>query len=213
MVKIRFILLLMVVIFISCKKDTPITCPPKEYRVLNTFVKGFNFKEHSYWVFKNTSTLVKDTMRIYFNPGIRISQINGTSKECYDAGTEEGFETSGSHTFFSPNVGLIDYYGQYNGLSAYSSQYHTGFKAVIESSGDSVVSNNCWSKCESIYTTISINGNIYNNVYQMYYYPDLYGFKRIWWCPSIGFVKFEHFNTTTSLSEFWELNSYNVQLF
>ena len=73
--------------------------------------------------------------------------------------------------------------------------------------------NTNWSKIENIYPSIIINGNTYNNVYQMYYYPDLYGFKRIWWCPSIGFLKFEYFNTITSLSEFWELDTYNVQLY
>ena len=25
----------------------------------------------------------------------------------------------------------------------------------------------------------------------MYYYPNYSGFKRVWWCPKVGFVKLE----------------------
>ena len=73
--------------------------------------------------------------------------------------------------------------------------------------------NSYKSKLENIYPTLIVNGHSYTNVYQMVYYPDLYGFNRIWWCPGIGFVKFEFFNTTTNQTEYWELESYSVQLY
>ena len=65
---------------------------------------------------------------------------------------------------------------------------------------------------EKIWDSIQIAGKTYKNVHQMYYYPNYSGFKRVWWCPKVGFVKLEFVNPAKSQTEIWELQSSNVVL-
>lgn len=213
------ILLMFLVFLFSCQKDTKtVTCPFQNYHPLPDFVKQFNFKKNSKWVFKNTSTLFIDTVRVWYSNGLEYNYAVGTSKECLKGDKYEYFEMDANHTMFIGGVSHLYFTGTTNGLySSYYSNCQCSPIGVFENNiGDSIVaknSNSSYSKLENIYPSITINGNTYNNVYQMFYYPDLDGFKRIWWCPNIGFVKFEYYNTTSSQTEFWELDSYNVQLY
>jgi hypothetical protein len=117
---------------------------------------------------------------------------------------------------FSGTASDLNFSGAYNGITTSYYKYCpcNQLSFFDKNVGDSITfnNNNNWSKIEAIYSSVLINGNTYNNVYQMYYYPDLYGFKRIWWCPGTGFVKFEYFNQASTQTEFWELENYNVQL-
>jgi hypothetical protein len=204
------------VLVLSCKKDKTTTCPPQNHYYLTQFSKQFNFKKNSYWVLKNTATNLKDTLSTYYSPGPVNSTASGTSKECYYGDIYESYIMFFSHKMFAGGSYEIDFSGGSNGFySGYYSKYSVSPIAILTHNGDSTLYNNnsYKSKLENIYSNLIVSGVSYTNVYQMVYSPDLYGFNRIWWCPNIGFIKFEYYNTTSSQTEFWELDSYNVQLY
>ena len=217
MKRYRLILICLIVITtMSCKKDIVVTCPPQNHYNLSSFTKQFAFKKNSYWVLKNNTTNIKDTLKMYFNSGIINSNHSGASKECPNGDVYEEYDESMYHSMLPGGSQGIDLYGSLNGLKIQSyPKYNVSPLAIVSAIGDSIIynSNTFWCKLEAIYPNLIINNNSYSNVYQMFYYPDLYGFKRIWWCPTIGFIKFENFNTITNLTEYWELDSYNVQLY
>lgn len=211
------ILIISFICFSSCKKDEKtVTCPSQHYYQLEPLIKQFYFKKNSYWVLKNSFTNALDTLKTYYSTGAKISFGPGTSKEC-KGDKYEGAAESFYHSMLPGGSSSIDFLIDADGIRT---EYYK-FCACNQLSfyekniGDSILFNNNtnWSKIENIYSSILINGNTYTNVYQMFYYPDLYGFNRIWWCPNIGFVKFEYYNTINSQTEFWELDSYNVQLY
>jgi len=202
---------------LSCKKDSKqTTCPPQNHYYLADLAKQFNFKKNSYWVLKNTTTNLKDTLSVYYSPGPVNSTTTGSSKECNYGDIYQGYIMFLQHKMFVGGSNEIDFSGGSNGFySGYYAKYNVTPIAILNHIGDSALYNNNFykSKVENIFTNLIVNSQPYTNVYQMVYYPDLYGFNRIWWCPGIGFVKFECFNTTTNQTEYWELDSYNVQLY
>ncbi|MCC6371852.1 MAG: hypothetical protein IT236_12660 [Bacteroidia bacterium] len=65
---------------------------------------------------------------------------------------------------------------------------------------------------EKIIDTVTILNKLYKDVHQVYYYPGYSGFKRVWWCPGVGFVKLERIIPTSNQTEIWELQSHNAVL-
>lgn len=65
---------------------------------------------------------------------------------------------------------------------------------------------------EKIIDTVTILNKLYKDVHQVYYYPGYSGFKRVWWCPGVGFLKLERIIPTTNQTEIWELQSHNAVL-
>jgi hypothetical protein len=56
----------------------------------------------------------------------------------------------------------------------------------------------------AVHKPLIIQSISYPEVYEIYYYPDYSGFRKIWWAPNVGFVKLEAIDSTDKI-ETWEL--------
>ncbi|MGZ3863185.1 MAG: hypothetical protein ACXVPN_05215 [Bacteroidia bacterium] len=83
--------------------------------------------------------------------------------------------------------------------------------ALIDKSAPDSVGYNSGVKVtlEARFDTLTVLGLKYTNVYQMHYSPGFSRFQRIWWCPNIGFVKFEYQNLMNVIDT-WELKKSHV---
>lgn len=200
------------VILFSCKRDQLNECPPQKFHTVSYFNKLFNFKLNGKWYFKNSSNSKMDTLFIYTSTGLQMNVPYYPHENCPQDGNETFF-VAVSHNMFPGGTSYIEYFGSADNLTVADSAFQ--YVGVFQNNvGDSIKykNNTRWNKLESFYSTLNVNGITYQNVYQMYYYPHLCGFRRIWWCPTIGFIKFEFINKNTNLIESWELNNYTVQL-
>ncbi len=202
-------------VFTFCKKEEHETTEPTiKTHVLSQKVKDFNFKTNSKWILKNTINNNYDTIIVWYSSPIETSYIGATvhSNETY-----EHYATRITHNLLPAAWSDIRYDGYEAGLMASDNwgSIEMGLGFFEKNIGDSIVYSNSttWNKIENIHSTLIINGNTYNNVYEISYHPCWYGFSKIWWCPRIGFVKLEGTNTVTNQFGSWELDSYSVSLY
>jgi len=213
--------------FWFCHKDTQTTCvPTRSY--LTSFTKQFQFKQGSYWVYQSNTNPNIDTMKVTQiiqkwigypnsptpgNPGINPNYCDSF----------QGYFLENSHSYLTWGGGLI--------YSLITNNISMGLPYDIMPDGrpltlinanarDSIYNGGgsegvTYIKLENKFDTLTILGTKYNNVYQMYYSPHWNFFKRIWWCPNVGFVQFQFVNQTTSTtqignSDTWQLKNYHV---
>jgi hypothetical protein len=194
----------------SCQKSGEPPCPAIKTYTMPTFYRPFNFKPDSKWIFKNSSSGIYDTIIASSECGGFgfYQQFNGYSHGQCATDKHEYYNCPLIHKMFSGTPKFFSYsYYTMNSIPCWNI-----FQGNI---GDSVKINDNsiqYMKIENIFPTFVINGNTFNNVYQMYYYPNLQGFKRLWWCPSIGIVQCE-FVDTSNVTENWAVTSYSVQLY
>lgn len=206
---------LIFITFTFCKKEEhKTTAHTIKTHVLSQKVKDFNFKTNSKWILKNTTNNNYDTIYVWASSPVETSYAYG------DVNSNETFEhyyTRINHTLLPAAWADIRYEGRESGIVAMDKwgAIEMGLGFFEKNIGDSITYSNStsWNKIENIYPSITINGNTYNNVYEISYHPCWYGFSKIWWCPRIGFVKLEGTNTTTNQFGSWELASYNVNLY
>jgi hypothetical protein len=206
---------LIFITFTFCKKEETRTIadpPPTIYKISQK-VKNFNFKPNSKWILKNTINNNYDTIYVTSaTPVETTTEHNSFKNISYDS-----FWEGMHHTLLPASWNSIAFKGDYTGLVAGDrwGSIEMGLGFFEKNIGDSILYSNSttWNKIENIYPTITINGNTYNDVYEMSYHPCWYGFSKIWWCPGIGFVKLEGTNTATNQFGSWELSSYNVSLY
>ena len=206
----------LIILFFACckKKESTNVVPPDVKHVLSPTVKQFNFKANSKWILKDTVLNKLDSIWVFYATAPATSYYFGTSAshetgETYDIYFNQTLLPTGwSHMLCSGSEAGIIAYDKFN-----SKDMGLGF--FEKNSGDSILYNNntTWNKLENIHPTLIINGHTYSNVYEFSYHPVWYGFTKIWWCPSIGFVKLEGTNSVTNQLGVWELSSYNVQLY
>ena len=56
----------------ACKKDPVATCPPQNHFTISNTIKQFAFKKNSYWVLKNSTTGVTDTLKVFLVQALRV---------------------------------------------------------------------------------------------------------------------------------------------
>ncbi|MDX2173649.1 MAG: hypothetical protein SFY56_11040 [Bacteroidota bacterium] len=211
----KFLFATFIFVFFSCHKDNGSKCPPLSTLTVPAFYRQFNFKPSSFWVFKNTISNVIDTLKVTQSKGYEIKNGISTSHDvCGSSTNYESYTTQLTHKIFPNGESKIVFHSDDQQFLFVDGSNQT-LGIIQKNSGDSIIyNNNFYIKLENIYSTLSANSSTFNNVYQMYYkYPSSAGFRRIWWCPNIGLIKFEFLNQTTSQTEIWELQNYNVQLY
>ena len=214
-----FIILLLLIICSSCrKKEEENICTTYNIQQVPTFYRSFNFKPTSRWVYKNSTTFAIDTLKVKSSIGYTTIIFPASSNNtCPDPTGFEGYTTELYHSILSSTISTILYHADDH--TFYFVDDSNQSNGIIQKNiGDSVSLYNGSTyntiKLENIYVSLTIAGNTFNNVYQMYYsFPNSRGFKRIWWCPNIGFVKFEFYNQSSSQTEQWELQNYQAQLY
>jgi len=209
---------------ISCKHDRQAPSCQQQTFTVTPFLKQFEFKLTSYWVYASPNSTQIDTIKVitstggkwsypYCNnsPNNNNSSVNCMNNEnhCYQY---EVYEVSFRHrTFETPDFfgSRINYgYIFVPGNSNYGSSVP---RFLITNAGDSLTAGGNFSKLENKYDTLTVSGTKYNNVYQMYYAPASQNFQRIWWCPNIGFIKFEYVNFSHQI-ETWYLQGSHIVL-
>jgi hypothetical protein len=204
--------------FYSCKKSSPepdqTSCPPLAIYPIAGFYKQFKFKAPAYWVFKNTTTNLKDSLLIKAAPS-SYYPTQGISKACPATRQYEVFQWYITNHLF-PNCDLEYGISSQAGIMSInrsaSSVYMQG--VYDKNAGDSVVNTDgTWSKLENKFPSLTINNKTYSNVYQMMYHPMLGQIRRIWWTPNIGFVKIEFVDQTSNQTQTCELDTASVQLY
>jgi len=207
--------LCIIIFFTCCKKNNDATIIRQDIKhVLSPTVKQFNFRNNSIWILRNVISNKLDTITVFSSQAPVTDYLFG-SPDSHE--TSEYFYTYLKQTLLPISWNFITYSGYEKGIEA-SEKFNSkemGLGFFEKNAGDSVLYNNntTWNKIEQIHSSIVINGHTYNNVYEMSYHPLWFGFSKIWWCPSIGFVKLEGTNTVTNQFESWELDNYNVQLY
>jgi hypothetical protein len=212
-IKTLFIYLTTIMLFIGCKKDTKVEEKPIITHSPSNIVKQFNFKNNSKWIFKNTISNSIDTMWVWTSTGL-LSTTYKTSKTDYEI--IEYFQVNIEHTLLPASWRDIRYSGYESGIVAGDKwgSIEMGLGFFEKNIGDSILYNNTtWNKIENIYPSLLVNGITYSNVYEISYHPIWYGFTKIWWCPTIGFVKLEGTNHVNNQFGIWELQSHNVTLY
>jgi hypothetical protein len=214
--------LLLTGIFISCRKKETSSSTPCTLGTsyMPSFEKQFIFKAPGYWILKNTSTNVTDSVYIVVSPDTYYGIFpggSGTGKDCQYAGNYEGGQVVFKHNLFPPTwletrYRANTYDSPVFAMTTNSTSPISGVMIFDKNIGDSIVSGNVTSKLENKFSTLTVNTISYNDVYLMHYTPDLAGFKRIWWVKGIGFIRLEFVNPTTSLTETWELQRKSIQL-
>jgi hypothetical protein len=211
---IRYCRLLVFIFFIisGCKKDSVRNnCVPKKI-YLSPFAKQFEFKVGSYWVFVSSTNSNYDSMIVNL-PSNNFNTLppNNSSSSCdsyelYTIGLSHMWFLGGDYLTFSLNydnvfIGVPQYYSFSNSLAL-----------VNANAPDSINhGSGAWVKLEARFDTLTVLGTKYNNVYQMRYFPALNKFQRIWWCPNIGFVKFEFVNLQSTIDT-WQLKTSHIIL-
>ena len=198
----------------SCHKNTPATCPAPATHSVPTFYRQFNFKKGSKWVYKNSSSGAVDTMSVWVSDGFQTyQQTSGNSKQC-PSDYLESYTCELLHKMFLTS-NAPSYYGEF--YYWYSNFTTPTFMNVFQQNvGDSIKftgNPTQYIKLENHFPTLVLNGTTFIDVYQMFYSPDLQGFKRLWWCPNIGIVQCEFVNNTTHLTEDWTVTTFTVQLY
>ena len=200
-------------ILFSCKKESNnngnYNCPPPQTYLIDSFTNQFNFSKGT-WMFKDTGSNKIDSMSVDYSKTFveygGVSHCGGDEHHIYNVKI--------SHNLFPVGTNSFELIGETNDLSIPQANTNYAYVGVFQKSVGTIVTSNPshTSELENFYPTLTINGIIFHNVYQMWYSPDLAGFKRIWWCPKVGFVKVEFTNTVSHISETWELLSYSVKL-
>jgi hypothetical protein len=213
--KFYILYFLIIITFTFCKKEeTKTTAPTIKKHVLSQMIKDFNFKTNSKWILKNTTNNNYDTIYVWASSPVETSYAYAS---VHSNETFEQYYTGITHTLLPAAWADISYLGKESGILAMDNwgAIEMGLGFFEKNIGDSITYSNStsWNKIENIYPSLTVNGNTYNNVYEISYHPCWYGFSKIWWCPRIGFVKLEATNTTTNQFGSWELASYNVSLY
>lgn len=212
-------ILSMLIVLVSCKRDTKEPKCTLKIVPLSSNIAAYNFKEGSNWTYK-----LKDSSRtgtIHFQSSYVSSiSIKGYGKGATpcDSFARFAYTELTLRNSLAPNHDrLFTYYlcdnvmclnrltDRGHGTQVYAWQYTLTDTTYYTS--DHLVTKVYQ---EKIIDNMIIFSNTYTNVHQVYYYPSYSGFKRVWWCEGIGFVKLEYINPVSNLTETWELQSYNV---
>lgn len=145
--------------FLCCRKKKEVECPPLATITVPQFYRQFNFKPSSFWIFKNTSTNVIDTLRVSASEGFKIKdEIHTTKGGGCAADYHEEYRISFSHKKMFPfGLNSLFYYVDYDGHNYFKDgDNHTG-AFILKNIGDSIGTiNTSKAKTENIYPTFLI---------------------------------------------------------
>lgn len=214
--------------FWSCQKDAKTTACVPFIAPIGSFAKQFQFKQGSYWVYQSSTNPNIDTIKVTQISQRNIGYPNNPSPG--NAGISPNYCDSfqfyllvTSHSYLSWAGGRSFAYSLTDNNiflgQPYGVPYATSYALVNKNISDSIYTGGIegvnYIKLENRFDTLTILGTKYNNVYQMCYSSAWNSFKRIWWCPNVGFVQFQFINQTTSNtqignSDTWQLKNYHV---
>ncbi|HWY37697.1 MAG TPA: hypothetical protein VNY73_04005 [Bacteroidia bacterium] len=217
-------ILFLFVIFIafnSCKHNTsaPPDCPKQTFYI-TPFLKQFEFKNGSYWIYTSPNSIQIDTMKVVSIEGglwnypycndAHSNTCVGNNNQCLQY--EDYHVTLKNRSFDGGNSLGLDINGGYIFNLVVGANYNESKpRLLVTSLKDSLRASGYFSKLECILDTLTVSGTKYNNVYQMYFSISYFKFQRIWWCAGVGFIKFEYINPMSQV-ETWYLNNYHVIL-
>jgi hypothetical protein len=196
MKQIHYLIFLIPVIFFSCKK----TEEPRHYRVTEEFKHWGVFNKGSYWIFRNDSTLILDSIFITHGPeALDVPDNSSTSNYTYEYITTNLF--SSFLISYIETASSTETQALYNGptimiLSTledeFISSYSTGTGKYFLVSKDSVV---------------YINSQKFNTVIHT---QRIFGDKKYnyWIARDIGVIKYSGENTNPAF--LWSLVRYHI---
>ena len=222
--RVSIFLILICGTFSSCKHDTVNPTCQQQTNSLSSFLKQFEFKLGSYWIYTSPNSTHIDTIKVasfqndlwnypYCTPNSSSMGLNNCvnnndmcvkyedchvvlSNRSFDGGNSLGMDINGNYIFL---------------LVAGSNYNQSRPRLLVTNLNDSLRNSNYFSKLELKHDTLTVSGVKYNNVYQMFCSFPYVKFQRLWWCASIGFVKFEYINPQNQI-ETWYLSNYHVVL-
>ncbi len=170
---------------------------------------AYVFRDTSVWVYKNTTTNVLDTMMMYRmgHGGFGID----TTDKCVKLRKEIFvMDFKSSLKPYPPVTYFIDYTGiRLNGTGVppnYGTEVYNRLSSIDDSNG--------YTKYDTLYTQLSIQGAVYDSVKKMrlLFHPNS-GFPDeayLYWAPYVGLVRKE-FHDSIGGIEYWDLIESNLK--
>ncbi len=204
--KFVFSIVLTVVVFFSCKKQTNDGCEGTgTIYPINAFYKQFFFNGGK-WLLKDSASSVIDSIFVdysVFGQNCSHPQM-GCASDCY-----QGYNVVFSHNLVLGKNFHLEILEQVDNFGIEETNLKSSSDGIFNGKiGD--VQNNA--KIENIISKFITPIDTFQNVYQMYYPNSLGGFKRLWWCPKKGFVKAEVVDSSVNGTKIYNLISYYVSL-
>jgi hypothetical protein len=209
-----FIILLLIVITYSCKKDECENYSPHKNVEIDNSMNSLKFKESTYWVYQNDVTLELDSQRVIFGSnndftGEYPSKCSGGTFVYENRMTVHSFLNNQDDDYFIIGSGLYkdtNSTGNHHGRFIYS-----GTNIYSPDSGTEFIEN---------IPLFNLNGNDFNNVKKIWvkilptnsYYPNLSIHDMyFYFSDSVGLIKWEVIDGSTII-ESWSIKSWDVIL-
>jgi hypothetical protein len=210
--RFSFIYLLLFLMTCSCKKDECENYSPHKDVVIDNSMHPYNFKESSYWVYKNDATLELDSQRVIYTSnndftGEYPSKCSGGTFVYEYRMTVHSFLNNSDYDYFIIGSGL--YKDTNSSVNHYGRFIYSGTNIYSADSGTEYIEN---------IPLLNLNGNDFNNVKKIWvkvlatnsYYPNLSAYDMyFYFSDSVGLIKWE-VSDGSSIIESWSLKSWDV---
>ncbi len=177
MKKIAFLAIFSTFLFTTCKKDPPTVQPSGPAYTHQDLTAYSFFKTGTYWIYKDSASLIEDSVYVYWDTAYSYYQNNGIQKEgnymYYDCRTHSAYYSSnyyyrislGNYDINNGGVGVERNQTGSTGLNGNS--YLMGDR-FLDGAFLTLYTGEGTTYYKSFYDSLSISGIVYHNTVKFY---------------------------------------------